>query len=417
MDGEDLKILERVNPVFNTAKMCLYQLAMIGDKDAIAISEKLGLEKDETQNGTETAISENQLKVSLAMMETRYRTMEAMEKAAGCRTIVDLPCGYTPRGIQLAGSGMNYVGLDLPATILEAEPVVLSLIEENNRKNVTYAGVDATNYGSLEKVLKDKEGPFCITTEGLLMYFTESETGVLCDNIRRILEKKGGCWIVADPESALQYVLTARLFFGDEFLKMMASSSQRVKEKADVEIGKSSLIIHPGAETPESMKKAMEFLAKYRLKAERLTVSDYMPDLTGQSPETTENLKKAMENCAYWKITVIPDLPTKTEEYRSREVSVSARLAGDFLSMIFNGRIDTLSAPDVLRAFENIQEGNKIRRIEIDCTGLEYISSAGLRVLLIMHKSAEDGLTLTGVKENVREILAQTGFESIFTVE
>ena len=417
MDGEDLKILERVNPVFNTAKMCLYQLAMIGDKDAIAISEKLGLEKDETQNGTETAISEDQLKVSLAMMETRYRTMEAMEKAAGCRTIVDLPCGYTPRGIQLAGSGMNYVGLDLPATILEAEPVVLSLIEENNRKNVTYAGVDATNYGSLEKVLKDKEGPFCITTEGLLMYFTESETGVLCDNIRRILEKKGGCWIVADPESALQYVLTARLFFGDEFLKMMASSSQRVKEKADVEIGKSSLIIHPGAETPESMKKAMEFLAKYGLKAERLTVSDYMPDLTGQSRETTENLKKAMENCAYWKITVIPDLPTKTEEYRSREVSVSARLAGDFLSMIFNGRIDTLSAPDVLRAFENIQEGNKIRRIEIDCTGLEYISSAGLRVLLIMHKSAEDGLTLTGVKENVREILAQTGFESIFTVE
>ena len=417
MDGEDLKILERVNPVFNTAKMCLYQLAMIGDKDAIAISEKLGLEKNETQNGTETAISEDQLKVSLAMMETRYRTMEAMEKAAGCRTIVDLPCGYTPRGIQLAGSGMNYVGLDLPATILEAEPVVLSLIEENNRKNVTYAGVDATNYGSLEKVLKDTEGPFCITTEGLLMYFTESETGVLCDNIRRILEKKGGCWIVADPESALQYVLTARLFFGDEFLKMMASSSQRVKEKADVEIGKSSLIIHPGAETPESMKKAMEFLAKYGLKAERLTVSDYMPDLTGQSPETTENLKKAMENCAYWKITVIPDLPTKTEEYRSREVSVSARLAGDFLSMIFNGRIDTLSAPDVLRAFENIQEGNKIRRIEIDCTGLEYISSAGLRVLLIMHKSAEDGLTLTGVKENVREILAQTGFESIFTVE
>ncbi len=417
MDGEDLKILERVNPVFNTAKMCLYQLAMIGDKDAIAISEKLGLEKDETQNGTETAISEDQLKVSLAMMETRYRTMEAMEKAAGCRTIVDLPCGYTPRGIQLAGSGMNYVGLDLPATILEAEPVVLSLIEENNRKNVTYAGVDATNYGSLEKVLKDKEGPFCITTEGLLMYFTESETGVLCDNIRRILEKKGGCWIVADPESALQYVLTARLFFGDEFLKMMASSSQRVKEKADVEIGKSSLIIHPGAETPESMKKAMEFLAKYGLKAERLTVSDYMPDLTGQSSETTENLKKAMENCAYWKITVIPDLPTKTEEYRSREVSVSARLAGDFLSMIFNGRIDTLSAPDVLRAFENIQEGNKIRRIEIDCTGLEYISSAGLRVLLIMHKSAEDGLTLTGVKENVREILEQTGFESIFTVE
>ena len=417
MDGEDLKFLERVNPVFNTAKMCLYQLAMIGDKDAVAISEKLGLEKEQTQNGTETAISDDQLTVSLAMMETRYRTMGEMEKAAGCRTIVDLPCGYTPRGIQLAGSGMNYVGLDLPATIMEAEPVVRSLIDEENRKNVIYAGVDATNYGSLEKVLKDKEGPFCITTEGLLMYFTESETGVLCDNIRRILEKKGGCWIVADPESALQYVLTARIFYGDDFLKMMASSSQRVKEKADVEIGKSSLIIHPGAESAESMKKAMEFLAGHGLKAERLTVGEYMPELIGQNPETTGKLKKAMENCAYWKITVIQDMPVKTEEYRSADVSVSARLTGDLLSLIFNGRIDTLSAPDVLRAFESIQEGRKIRKIEIDCTGLEYISSAGLRVLLIMFKSTEDGLTLTGVRDSVRDILEQTGFDSMFTVE
>ncbi len=416
MDGTDLKFLERVNPVFNTAKMCLYQLAMIGEKDALAISEKLGLEQDRTQNGTETASSEEQLKVGLVMMETRYRTMGEMEKAAGCRTIVDLPCGYTPRGIQLAGSGMDYVGLDLPATIIEAEPVIRSLIDEKNLKNVTYAGVDATNYGSLEKVLKDKKGPFCITTEGLLMYFTESETGVLCDNIRRILDKKGGCWIVADPESALQYILTARLFFGDEFLKMMASSSQRVKEKADVEIGKSSLIIHPGPETPESMKKAMEFLALHGLTAERLTVADYMPDLMGQSPEMTENLKKAMENCAYWKITVLQDVPTKTEEYRSGDVSVSAMLKGDFLSLIFNGRIDTLSAPDVLRAFESIQEGRKIRKIEIECDGLEYISSAGLRVLLIMHKSTDEGVTLTGVRDNVREILEQTGFDSLFTV-
>ena len=141
-----------------------------------------------------------------------------------------------------------------------------------------------------------------------------------------------------------------------------------------------------------------------------------MPDLMGQSPETTENLKKAMESCAYWKITVLQDVPTKTEEYRSGDVSVSAMLKGDFLSLIFNGRIDTLSAPDVLRAFESIQEGRKIRKIEIECDGLEYISSAGLRVLLIMHKSTDEGVTLTGVRDNVREILEQTGFDSLFTV-
>ena len=39
----DQKILEQTNPVFNTAKMTLFQLADSGNKDAAAISEKLGL--------------------------------------------------------------------------------------------------------------------------------------------------------------------------------------------------------------------------------------------------------------------------------------------------------------------------------------------------------------------------------------
>ena len=52
--------------------------------------------------------------------------------------------------------------------------------------------------------------------------------------------------------------------------------------------------------------------------------------------------------------------------------------------------------------------------MEVDCSRLEYISSAGLRVLLIMHKACTGGVSLHGENESVREILEQTGFDSIF---
>ena len=46
--------------------------------------------------------------------------------------------------------------------------------------------------------------------------------------------------------------------------------------------------------------------------------------------------------------------------------------------------------------------------MEVDCSGLEYISSAGLRVLLIMHKACTGGVSLHGENGAVGEILEQT---------
>lgn len=87
--------------------------------------------------------------------------------------------------------------------------------------------MDATNYAPLEKSFKDIDCSVCITTEGLLMYFIDSETGVLCDNIRRILERKGGCWYTADVESSLQYVITMRALVGDRFMEIMIMPNAR----------------------------------------------------------------------------------------------------------------------------------------------------------------------------------------------
>lgn len=196
----DDALLEKVNPVFQTARMTLFQLAANGDADAAELAQAMGLTRKATQDSTNTTASPEQVLGGTIMLESRYRTMARLAKDSGF-TLVDLPCGYTPRGLAFARRGLPYYGLDLPVVIREISEKASAMLTPEQCGLVHYREVDATNYASLEKALEDVEGEVCITTEGLLMYFTNSEAAALCDNVRRILEQKGGCWYVADPES------------------------------------------------------------------------------------------------------------------------------------------------------------------------------------------------------------------------
>ena len=238
------------------------------------------------------------------MLETRYRTMARLAEESG-HTLVDLPCGYTPRAVEFAKKGRPYCGLDLPAVIQEASEKIAALIPPEQRELARFRAVDATNYASLKKALEDIDGPVCITTEGLLMYFTDSEAGALCDNIRRILEKKGGCWFTADVECSLQYVIVMRALVGDRFMEIMKNATRQTKDKSDVEIGRNALITSP-ADMPGSIQNAMAFLAKHGLKAERVNVAEHMPKLDSLdriSPEQAAAICEGMKRCAFWRIT------------------------------------------------------------------------------------------------------------------
>jgi anti-anti-sigma factor len=68
-----------------------------------------------------------------------------------------------------------------------------------------------------------------------------------------------------------------------------------------------------------------------------------------------------------------------------------------------------------LKAWEAEKATASITAAEINCTRLQYISSAGLRVLLLMQKSGAK-VRLTGVNDAVWEILETIGFIDIFEV-
>ena len=414
----DYALLEKVNPVFLTAKMTLFQLAANGDADAAALAENMGLTLEETQNSANTTASPEQVLGGTIMLEARYRTMAGLAESSGY-TLVDLPCGYTPRAITFAKKGLPYYGLDLPVVIREISDQVKAMVSPEERELIHYREVDATNYASLEEAVADIDGEVCITTEGLLMYFTDSEAGALCSNIRRILEKKGGCWYLADSESSLQYIATMRALVGDRFLQIMQNAKQQTKDKSDVEIGKNSLMMNP-ADMEGSTKRAMAFLAGHGLKAERVIVGEHLPELDSLSkvsPEQASAIREGMNSCAFWKIT--PDESAPAVELPSSETknfAINASIQNGTLSLALSGRLDTITAPTLLAFFEEAQKEHAIESVVVDCSDLDYVSSAGLRVLVIMRRACEGGVTLANANEFVADVVEQTGFGAVLTV-
>lgn len=81
------------------------------------------------------------------------------------------------------------------------------------------------------------------------------------------------------------------------------------------------------------------------------------------------------------------------------------------------GRVDTTTAPDLEKILdENI---TNIKDLTLDMTNLEYISSAGLRVILKEQKamSKVGSMVLTNVSDAVMEVLTITGFVNILTIK
>ena len=81
------------------------------------------------------------------------------------------------------------------------------------------------------------------------------------------------------------------------------------------------------------------------------------------------------------------------------------------------GRMDTITAPELLQRFKDAGAG--ISAIHVDVSRMAYISSAGLRVLLMMYKALEDKdrFEMTGISAEVREILETTGFDQFLLKE
>ena len=81
------------------------------------------------------------------------------------------------------------------------------------------------------------------------------------------------------------------------------------------------------------------------------------------------------------------------------------------------GRLDTITAPALDKTIN--EDIGETQNLVLDVKGMEYISSAGLRVLLAAQKKMQKigSMKVTGVCEEVMEVLEMTGFADILTIQ
>ena len=98
-------------------------------------------------------------------------------------------------------------------------------------------------------------------------------------------------------------------------------------------------------------------------------------------------------------------------------LNIDKKAEGKNLEMALTGRLDTTTAPELEKEVKDNIQG--VKNLTFDFASLEYISSAGLRVLLSAQKimNKQGGMVVKNASDEVKEIFEVTGFSDILTIE
>ena len=98
-------------------------------------------------------------------------------------------------------------------------------------------------------------------------------------------------------------------------------------------------------------------------------------------------------------------------------MTIEKMMNGTAATLKIIGRLDTSTAPELEAAIDGCIAG--IQELVLDCSALEYVSSAGLRVILKAQKlmNAQGNMKLTHVNETIMEVFDITGFADILNIE
>ena len=397
MDNRELQKL--VNPVYTTAKGTVMMLLRGGDPDAQRLAAYLDLAKAKRE--VDHSPTPEFLNCYAVAQEARYGLYNEAALRSGKPIIVDLPCGYSPRGFRVVDRGLKYFGLDLPVVIDEMKPAAASVIQSDD---MVYAAVDATNYESLRGALGDVHGELCIVTEGLLGYFSESELVSMCRAVHRLLSEFGGCWITADVDIIEIYTLTFGELMKGDMTAFTARMNDIVANLSDTAFSQNSLF----ANGPDGAKR---FLREQGFHVRAESVSAYLPTLRTVTEDVAAALADAYGKMEIYTLTVDENAASTDAPARDLPFAVESELKDGVFTVSVQGRMDTITAPELLKRFQ--EAGDGIESIHVDVSRMAYVSSAGLRVLLMMYKSLDnrDNFTMTGASPEVREILETTGFD------
>lgn len=408
---------KEANPTYFTAKGTLYKLAHANNEDAmqfLKLIDMSDLEKGFKESGNlfegASKLVAERMGIGIGCaIELRYNVVSKVLDDSKLNNFFDIACGYTPRSLYCKKKGVDYIGVDVPIVVDEMNEKVGELVK--NGKHTPYISADATNPSTIIKASEYLNGEVFISCEGLIMYLSLDELQELISGVKGILAKHGGAWYTSDL--GVDYKRVPLPFINDKMIEeKMYNKASTLKDTNDIKYFSNNF---------KTEEEKIKFFEKNGLLVEKLAIKDMNLNITQlekESNEVKKNVKALFDTFFCWKLTLKDDEKNKICVNNSNsKVNIEHKLENGKLLLKVDGRIDTLSSPELLRAYDLEAEKSIIKGILIDANKLEYISSAGLRVILKMCKALKsEKVEINGANQVVKEIFKTTGFDKFVNI-
>ena len=321
--------------------------------------------------------------------------------------MLDIASGYTPRALMCHREGIDYIGCDLPAVVEKMGPFVEKLFEKGSHP--TYVVCDATNAASLKQAADQLEGELFISCEGLLTYLNKSEMDQMIAAVRQVLLEHGGAWYTSDMGVKYDH-FSAVAVNNPDVLQRFAKVMGAIRSETDV-------YFFPVAF--ETVEEKIAFFEERGLHVELVPFYTEDTDLNilkGFDADGQERMKNLMKSSNIWKLTAI-EKKTDNHIQTANGLDIQYCYGEDTLDVALNGRLDTLSAPELMELFDKLSGEKAFSRLVMDLKNLEYLSSTGLRVFLMMSKRlGKENVVVDNANALVVEIFETTGFSEVVTI-
>jgi|GEM_PF-1308179 len=406
-------LLKKLNPAVLSAGASLASGVMMNDPDAQRLAAEI-IKGETARNSDSTPYSgisgddrEKLVRFSQAISSavwTRYRITNRLFDILKMTAFMDIGCGFTQRGTAFSMKPeTTYYGIDLPAVTEQLIPAVRSVIGTAQVYNrITYHAVDATDGNALRSVIRGR-APLFISTEGVMMYLTVPEAISVTDNICSLLEEFGGVWVTADPEMNRLNELVINNMFGDDtahVAKLIAGAFGKSAER----------YIYSNGLTNADRTKVDDFLGEHGFVVRHVMADELLEEM---EPNDTVigNIYKDIE-------FRIMTSKVRSERMRSprrgEAMTVDLNYGEERTVMNITGRIDTITAPRLIDEYKKLKDKIILKKLKIDMGNVIYVSSAGIRALLIIFKElGGENFELVNLTPEVSEIFRTTGLTDV----
>lgn len=243
-----------------------------------------------------------------------------------------------------------------------------------------------------------------------MQYLSRDEAEQFIGGIRQVLSGHGGAWYSSDWN--VDY---------EQFSTRNMSSPEGVKYYNETrrQIMKSSNVFNEGVSF-QSEDEKQSFLENHGLKVEKLPFyygDENVAMLRAVAPDKMDAIMDQLKKSSFWKMTLDESSAVREKITGAKEIDnlhVDCSAVGSRLICRIAGRIDTISAPALLEVLE--KNGDGFEELSVEAERLEYLSSAGLRVLLMASKKFGK-MSIRHASDAVKKIFADSGFDQQISVE